>query len=102
MLEMQMDMVLLGTYPATLTNFDRLGAADHIARGQVLLARGILGHEPLTFAVGQIAALTARAFSDQDTRTVHAPRVKLDELHVLQRQSSAQSNAAAIAGARVS
>ena len=61
MLEMQMDVILLLADAAALADFDRLGPTDHVARGQVLLARRILGHEPLALAVGQIAAFAARA-----------------------------------------
>jgi len=49
---------------APLANFDCLGAAHHVARGQVLLAGRIFGHEALALTVGQIAALAARALGD--------------------------------------
>ena len=98
-LEMQVDVILLLADPAALADLDRLGAADHVARGQILLARRVLGHEPLALAVGQIAAFAARAFRDQDARAVDAGRMELDELHVLQRQPGAQHHGAAVARA---
>jgi hypothetical protein len=64
-LEMQVDMVLFLADTPPLANFDRLGSAHHVPRGQVLLAGRILGHEALALAVGQEAALATGALSDQ-------------------------------------
>ena len=100
-LQMQVNVILLLADAAALANFDRLGAADHVARGQVLLARRIFRHEPLALAVGQITAFAARALGDQNARAIDAGRVELDEFHVLQRQPGAQHHGAAVAGAGV-
>ena len=78
-----------------------IGAADHIARGQVLGIGRIALHEALAQGVGQVAALAARPFGDQAAGAVDAGRMELHELHVLQRQAGAQHHAAAIAGAGV-
>ena len=86
-----MDVVPLLADPAALADLDRLGAADHVARGQVLLVRRILGHEPLALAVGEKAAFAARPFGDQDAGAVDAGGMELDEFHVLQRQPCAQA-----------
>ncbi len=98
---MQVDVVFLLADPAARADLDRLGAADHVARGQVLLMRRILGHEPLALAVGQKAAFAPRAFGDQHARPVDPGGMELDELHVLERQPRAQDHAAAVAGAGV-
>jgi hypothetical protein len=63
--------------------------------------RRIFGHEAVALAVGQIAALAARALGDQAARAIDAGRVELDELHVLQWQSGAQYHCIAVAGAGV-
>jgi hypothetical protein len=98
---MQVDVILLFADPAAFADLDRLGAADHVARGQIHLARRVPGHEPLALAVGQIATLAARTLRDQDARAVETGGVELDELHVLQGQAGAQHHGAAVAGAGV-
>src|ERR1700719_125901 len=101
LLEMQVDVVLLLTDAAALADLDRLGPADHVARGEVLFAGCIFGHEALALAVGQIAALAAGALGNQNARAINPGRVELDELHVLQRETSAQYHRVAVAGAGV-
>src|SRR5438132_2394040 len=98
---MQEDVILFLADAAPLTDFDRLGPADHVARGEVLLARRIFGHEALALAVGQIAALAAGALGDQAAGAVDASRVELDELHVLQWQPGAQYHRVAVTSAGV-
>jgi hypothetical protein len=39
LLEMQIDVILLLADAAALADFDRLGSADHVARGEVVGAR---------------------------------------------------------------
>ena len=63
--------------------------------------RGVALHEPLALAVGEIAALAARALGDQHAGAIDAGRVELDELHVLQRQPGPQHHRIAVAGAGV-
>src|SRR5207245_1911027 len=52
------------------------------------------------FALGidEIAALAARAFSDETAGAVNSGRMELDEFHVLQRQAGTQCHRTAIAG----
>jgi hypothetical protein len=80
---MQVNVILFRTDPATFSDLDRLGSADHIARRQILLARRIFGHEPLALAVCQVAAFAAGAFRDQNACAVDTRGVELDELHIL-------------------
>ncbi len=84
------------------SRLDRLGSADHIAGGEVLLVRRIFRHEPVAFAVGQIAALAAGALGDQTARAIDTGRVELDEFHVLQWQPGTQHHGVAVTGASVS
>src|SRR5690606_34654685 len=88
-------------HPAALADLHGHGAADHVARREVLHAGRIALHEALALGVGEIAALPAGALGDQAAGAVDAGGVELHELHVLQRQAGAQHHAAAIAGAGV-
>src|SRR6185369_12876284 len=56
-------------------------------------------HEALAFAIGEVAALAARALGDEHADAIDAGRVELDELHVLERQAGAKHHAIAVAGA---
>ena len=96
-LEMQMNMVLLGANAAAFANLDRHRARDDVTGSQVLGVGRVALHE----GVRQIAALAAHALGDQAAGAVDPGRVELDELHVLHGQPGAQHHAAAIAGAGV-
>ncbi len=100
-LQVQHDVVLVRTAAATFQNLHRHGARDDIARGQILGARRVALHEALAGRVGQVPALTARAFGDQTARRVDAGRVELHHLHVLQRHADARRQRHAVAGADV-
>ena len=97
-LDVQVDVVLLGTDAAALADFQRHGPADHVAAGQVLGAGRVALHEALALGVGQVAALAAHALGDQAAGREDAGRVELDELHVLERQARAQHHGVAVAG----
>ena len=64
MLEMQVDVVGLGAYPAALADLHGHGAADHVAAGQILGRRRIALHETLALTVGEIASLAAHPLGD--------------------------------------
>ena len=97
--QVQMDMVTLGTHAAALADLHCHAAADHIARGEVLVGGRIAFHEPLAFRVGEVTALATRAFGDQATRTVDPGGMELHKLHVLKRQSLTCHHPATVAGA---
>ena len=86
MREMKVDVILLRPMAAALADLDGHGAADHVARRQVLHGRRIALHEPLALGVGQVAAFATRPLGDQAAGAVDAGGVELHELHVLQRQ----------------
>ena len=92
---------LAGPDPPPLADLDGHGAADHVARREILHGWRIALHEPLALGVGEVAALAARALGDQAAGAVDPGRVELDEFHVLQRQSGPERHAVAIAGAGV-
>ena len=86
---------------AALADLDRHRAAHDIARSQILGIGCVALHEALTLGVGEITALAARALGDQAAGPIDAGRMKLHELHILQRQSGTQCHATAIARAGV-
>jgi len=51
MLEMEIDMVLVGADAAALVDLDGFGAADHVARCQILGGRRVALHETLALRV---------------------------------------------------
>ena len=55
-------------------------------------------HEALTLAVDEVAALPARTLGDQHALAGDAGRMKLEELHILQRDAGAQHHRHAVAG----
>src|ERR1700688_2976352 len=63
--------------------------------------RGVSRHEALSLAVGEIAAFATRTLRDQHAGAVDAGRMKLDELHVLQRQPGAPRHRVPVASAGV-
>ncbi len=96
-----MDVVLERPDAAALADFDGHAARHHVARGQILVGGGVALHEPLAFGIGEVAALAACAFGDETAGAVDAGGVKLDELHVFERQALAGDHAAAVACTRV-
>src|ERR1700730_11932250 len=98
MLQMKQDVILERTAAAPLVNFYGHRPADNVASGQILGGRRIALHEPLALAIGEIAALAARSFGDQNAGAINARRMKLSEFHVLEWQARAQDHGIAIAG----
>src|SRR5271169_6732049 len=94
-------MVFLLADAAALAYLDGLGAADHVARRQVLLPRRVLRHECFILTVGKIATLPARTFCDENAGTVEAGRMELYEFHILKRQPGPERHGAAVAGTGV-
>src|SRR5215203_5337752 len=70
MVEVKEDVVLVLAHTAALADFHRHRPRHYVAAGEVLRVRGVAFHETLTLAVGEIAALAARAFGDQHARAV--------------------------------
>ena len=99
MVEVQVDVVFLLADAAAFANLDGHRARDHVARREIFGGRRIALHETLALGIDQIAAFAARALGDEAAGAVDAGGVKLDELHVLQRQAGAQRHRAAVAGA---
>ena len=74
------------------------GAADHVARGQVGMTRGVALHERLALGVAQHTALGARSFGQEDAGMRQPSGVELHELHILKLQTGVQGQCHAVAG----
>ena len=83
--EVQENVILLRADATALADLDGHGAGYDVARRKVLGRRGVALHEALALGVGQIAALSPCSLGDQHPGAVDAGRMKLHELHVLQR-----------------
>ena len=99
MIEVQVDIVAILADAAAFAHLGRHRARHDVAAGEILGRGSVALHEALALGVGEIAAFAARALGDEHARAVDTGRVKLDELHVLERQPRAQHHAAAVAGA---
>ena len=99
MIEVQEDVIGLLADAAAFANLDRHRARDDIARREIFRVRRVALHEALALRIRQITAFAARAFRDQHARAVDARRMKLHELHVLQRQARPQNHGVAVARA---
>ena len=95
---LDMELYIVAVRPASpaLAHLDGRGAADNVARGQVLGRGGVTLHEALALGIGEIAPLSAHALGDQAAGAIDAGGVELDELHVLERQPGPQDHAIAV------
>jgi hypothetical protein len=84
---------------APLVDLGLLGAADHVARGQLHLVGRVLLHEALALGVVEVRSLAARALGDEDPVARQRGRVVLDHLHVHQRRAEAVGLSDPVAGA---
>ena len=98
MIELEQQVVALGTAAAALLDLGDHSARHHVAARQVLGVRRVALHEALAVLVDQIAALAAHALGDEHPGARHAAGVELPELHVLQRQPGAGGHSQAVAG----
>ena len=78
-----------------------IGAADHVARREVLHRRGVALHEPLAVGVAQDAALAAGRLREQDAHLVDARRMELEHLHVFHGDAPPVEQPGTVAGERV-
>ncbi|MNV10168.1 hypothetical protein D3C71_1006820 [compost metagenome] len=96
--ELEQDVVLVGTAAATFLDFLVHAAGHEVARGQVLHGGRITLHEALAVAVEQNSAFATAAFGQQHAGAGHARGVELPELHVLQRNAGTCRHAQAVTG----
>mmetsp|Transcript_30869 Transcript_30869/g.65337 ORF Transcript_30869/g.65337 Transcript_30869/m.65337 type:complete len:416 (-) Transcript_30869:68-1315(-) len=98
MIQMQINMILLGTHTASLANLHGHGTTYHIARGQILGTGGVPFHEPLALRVAQNAPLTTTSFRNQASRPINPGRMELHEFRILIRQSGTHGHGISISG----
>ena len=90
--------VVLAPDPPPLRNLEVDRSRDDVARGEVLHRRGVALHEPLSCVVDEEAALAAHRLRQEEAELVHAGRMELEELHVLERQAAAVRDRHPVAG----
>ena len=100
--EVEEHVVLVGATASSLAHLIRHRARHHVARCEVLDGRCVHLHEAVAVGVTQHATLAAGGLGQEDAKACEACRVELEELHVLERQSSTQGDCHAVTGERVS
>merc|ERR1719348_585299 len=101
MVELEVDVVSLGTTASTLSDLDGHTPTDHVSGGQVLGHWSVPLHEPLTLAIDQVASLSSASFSHQTSCSVDTSWVELDKLHVLVGKSGSGDHGGAVTCAGV-
>src|SRR5579863_2940539 len=94
--------VILPTNAAALLDLAVHGARHHVARREIEQGGRVALHESLAVLVSQHAALAPRCLAQQDAHLVDARGMKLEELHVLERNAGPQRDRHAVAGQGVS
>ncbi len=99
MLKVQVNMIRLGTEASSGTDFHSHRPADHVSGCKVASVGGITFHETLTRGIGQEPPFATSTLRDQAAGTIDPGRMKLHELHILERQPGAKNHCITIAGA---
>lgn len=99
--QVQVDVIVLGTNTTTLKNFHRHRSGNDIARGKILSSRGVSLHKTFTVLVPEDATLSTAALSHEAASTVDTSGVELNELGVLNRETSPGNHATAVTSASV-
>ena len=94
--------VILALDPAPFLDLAVHGARDHVTRSKIEQGGSVTLHEPLTGLVAQDAAFAARCLAQQNPQLVNAGGMKLEELHVLERNAAGERHRQAIARERQS
>mmetsp|Transcript_14923 Transcript_14923/g.28470 ORF Transcript_14923/g.28470 Transcript_14923/m.28470 type:complete len:393 (-) Transcript_14923:204-1382(-) len=101
MIQMQINMILLGSHSPPLPNLHGHGPRHDVSTGQVLGAGGIPLHEPLPLRIPQDASLSATPLRDEAPSAVNPRGVELHELGVLVGQPRPHGHGVPVPGARV-
>jgi len=102
MVQVEVNVVILGTHTTTLQDLHGHRAGHDITRGQVLGSGRIALHEAFTLTVSEDTAFASAALSHQATSAVDSSRMELDKLGVFEWESSPSDHTAAITSACVS
>ena len=102
MVQVKVDVVLFGANTTAFKDLKGHRAGDNITRSQILGIWCVSLHESLTFAVSQDSTFTTAALSHEATGTIDASGMELDELGVLNGETSSGKHATTVTSASVS
>ena len=94
-----MNMIVSRTDAAAFADFDGHRSADNVTRREIFRIGRVAFHETFAIGIGEVTTLAAHTFGNQAACAVDAGRMKLHELHVLNRQAGAHHHRAAVARA---
>ncbi len=101
MIQLELDMVPIGSASASFKNFHDHGSCDHIPTGQILSIGRITLHETLAILIDQVSTLSAASLGDQRACAINPSRMELPHLHILRWNTCSEGHSHAIAGVDV-
>jgi hypothetical protein len=99
--EVQVDVVLLGAHSSAGKDLHGHGSADYISRSKVLSGGRISGHKTFSQSITKDTALASAAFGHEAASSIDAGGMELDELEIGKRQAGSGNHASSISGAGV-
>ena len=96
--ELEVDVVLLRSNTATLTDLKSHRTGDNVSGSKILGSRCVTLHESLTLGVQEVTSFTTRTLGDQATGTVDTSWVELNELEILVGQTGTGNHGHTITG----
>mmetsp|Transcript_19618 Transcript_19618/g.43478 ORF Transcript_19618/g.43478 Transcript_19618/m.43478 type:complete len:291 (+) Transcript_19618:780-1652(+) len=100
--QMQIDVVFVGTDATPLPDLHSHGPRHHITRCQILRSWRIGCHEGITVGVLQNPSFTSAPLGHQATSRKNSSWVELNKLQILKRQTLPRHSTASVPGASVS
>ena len=100
--QVEVDVVFLGTNASAGKDFHSHGSADDISRGQIESRRCISGHESFTCRVPQDTSLTSTSFGHKTASSIDTSGMELHKFQIRQRQASSSDHSATITSASMS
>lgn len=101
MVQMQIDVIFLGSNTSSFDDFHGHGSADDISWGQILSGWSISGHESFTEPVSEDTSFSSTSFSHQTTGSINTSRMELNELHIRQWKASSCNHSSTVTSAGV-
>ena len=102
MVQMEVDVVFLGTNASTGKDFHSHGSADDISRGQIESRRCISSHESFTCRVPQDTSLTSTSLGHKTSSSIDTSGMELHKFQIRQRQASSSDHSTTITSAGMS
>ena len=85
MIEMEVDMVLLGSDSSASEDLHCHSSTDDISGGQVFSRRGIVRHKPFSKPISQHSSLSSTSFSHQAASSIDSCRMELHKFKIRKR-----------------